>query len=94
MEAAGVPGGLINTIDQVLVDPQIAARGMLREMKRRDGTPVTVIGYPARLSRTPASYRIAPQTHGEDTDQILAEFGVDEAARERLRAQGVINARS
>ena len=90
MEAAGVPGGPINTIDQALVDPQIAARGMLQEMRRRDGTPVTVIGYPSKLSRTPASYRIAPQTHGEDTDEILAEFGVNEAARARLRAQGVI----
>jgi crotonobetainyl-CoA:carnitine CoA-transferase CaiB-like acyl-CoA transferase len=90
MEAAGVPGGPINTIDQALVDPQIAARGMLREMRRRDGTPVTVIGYPSKLSLTPASYRIAPQTHGEDTDEILAEFGVNEAARARLRAQGVI----
>jgi crotonobetainyl-CoA:carnitine CoA-transferase CaiB-like acyl-CoA transferase len=91
MEAAGVPGGPINTIDQALVDPQIAARGMLQEMRRRDGTPVTVIGYPSKLSRTPASYRIAPQTLGEDTDEILAGFGVDEAARARLRAQGVIN---
>ena len=90
MEAAGVPGGPINTIDQALVDPQIAARGMLQEMRRRDGTPVTVIGYPSKLSRTPASYRIAPQTLGEDTDEILAGFGVDEAARARLRAQGVI----
>lgn len=90
MEAAGVPGGPINTIDQALVDPQIAARGMLLEMRRRDGTPVTVIGYPSKLSRTPASYRIAPQTHGEDTDEILAGFGVDKAARARLRAQGVI----
>jgi crotonobetainyl-CoA:carnitine CoA-transferase CaiB-like acyl-CoA transferase len=94
MEAAGVPGGPINTIDQVLADPQIAARGLLREMKRRDGTPVTVIGYPGQLSRTPASYRIAPQTHGEDTDEILAEFGVDDDARERLRTIGVINGRS
>jgi crotonobetainyl-CoA:carnitine CoA-transferase CaiB-like acyl-CoA transferase len=94
MEAAGVPGGPINTIDQVFADPQIAARGLLREMKRRDGTPVTVVGYPSRLSRTPASYRIAPQAHGEDTDVILAEFGVDDDARTRLREQGVINGRS
>ena len=91
MEEAGVPGGPINTIDQTLADPQIEARGMLRQMTRRDGTAVTVIGYPGRLSRTPATYRIAPQTHGEDTDEVLARFGVDDAARERLRAQGVID---
>ena len=93
MEAAGVPGGPINSIDQTLADPQIAARGMLQEMKRSDGTPVTVIGYPSKLSRTPATYRIAPQTHGEATEEVLAEFGIDEAARASLRAKGVINDR-
>jgi len=91
MEEAGVPGGPINRIDQALTDPQIVSRGLLREMTRRDGAPVTVIGYPGKLSRTPATYRIAPQTLGEDTDEVLALFGVDEAARGRLRAQGVIN---
>ena len=50
MEAAGVPGGPINSIDQTLADPQVAARGMLHEMTRSDGTPVTVIGYPSKLS--------------------------------------------
>ncbi len=90
MEQAGVPGGPINTIDQTLADPQIVARGLLQEMIRKDGTPVKVIGYPAQFSRTPATYRIAPQTHGEDTGDVLAQFGVDEAARKRLKAEGVI----
>lgn len=90
MEQAGVPGGPINTIDQTLADPQIVARGLLKQMTRKDGTPVTVIGYPSQLSRTPATYRIAPQTHGEDTADVLAQFGVDEAARARLKSEGVI----
>jgi crotonobetainyl-CoA:carnitine CoA-transferase CaiB-like acyl-CoA transferase len=91
MECAGVPGGPINRIDQALADPQIVSRGLSQQMTRRDGTLITVIGYPGRLWRTPATYRIAPQTHGEDTDEVLAQFGVDEAARGRLTAQGVIN---
>jgi len=90
MEAAGVPGGPINSIEQALADPQIVARGLLRQMTRQDGTPVTVIGYPSQLSRTPATYRIAPQTHGQDTEDVLAQFGVDEAARARLKSEGVI----
>jgi crotonobetainyl-CoA:carnitine CoA-transferase CaiB-like acyl-CoA transferase len=51
---------------------------------------MTVIGYPSRLSRTPATYRIAPQALGEDTDAVLDELGVDEATVARLRADGVI----
>ena len=41
MEKAGVPGSPINRIDQVLADPQIAARGLLKQMERSDGTPVS-----------------------------------------------------
>lgn len=93
MEEAGVPGGPINRIDQILADPQIAARGLLHRMERRDGTPVTVIGYPVLLSRTPATYRTAPQALGEGTEEVLAQFGVDAAASARLQAEGVIRGR-
>lgn len=89
MERASVPGGPVNRIDQVLADPQIKARGLLHRMERQDGTPVTVIGYPSQFSRTPATYRIAPQTLGEDTDAVLAQFGVDAATGARLRAEGI-----
>ncbi|WP_424138360.1 CaiB/BaiF CoA transferase family protein [Roseomonas chloroacetimidivorans] len=91
MAKAGVPGGPINSIDQVLADPQIAAREMLRRMRRDDGTEVTVIAYPGRLSRSPASYRLAPPRLGQDTRAVLAsELGLDGAQIEALCASGVI----
>ncbi|MGY4801482.1 CaiB/BaiF CoA transferase family protein [Roseomonas sp. KE0001] len=91
MDAAGVPGGPINTIDQVLADPQVAARGLLREMRRQDGTPVTVIGYPVRFGRTPPRYDLAPPRLGQDTAAVLAErLGLDAAELERLRAAGIV----
>ncbi|RKK04421.1 CoA transferase [Pseudoroseomonas wenyumeiae] len=91
MAEAGVPGGPINSVDQVLADPQVAAREMLRAMRRDDGTEVTVIAYPSRLSRSPASYRLAPPRLGQDTRAVLAaELGLGEAEIEALRAAGVI----
>ncbi|MBP0443798.1 CoA transferase [Roseomonas sp. SSH11] len=91
MAEAGVPGGPINTIDQVLSDPQIIAREMLQVMRRDDGTEVTVIGFPGRLSRSPASYRLAPPRLGQDTRAVLAtELGLSEAEIEALRAAGVV----
>lgn len=91
MDAAGVPGGPINTIDQVLADPQVAARGLLREMRRQDGTPVTVIGYPVQFGRTPPRYDLAPPRLGQDTAAVLAErLGLDAAELERLRAAGIL----
>jgi crotonobetainyl-CoA:carnitine CoA-transferase CaiB-like acyl-CoA transferase len=91
MEAAGVPGGPINSIDQVLEDPQVVAREMLRVMRREDGTEVRVIGFPGRLSRSPASYRLAPPRLGQDTREVLATaLGIGAPEIERLRAAGVI----
>jgi crotonobetainyl-CoA:carnitine CoA-transferase CaiB-like acyl-CoA transferase len=94
MTEAGVPGGPINRIDQVLSDPQVVARELVHTMHRDDGTPVQVIGYPSKFSRTPPTYRIAPQRHGQDTDAVLRDLlGLDDAALTRLRAGGVVGAR-
>lgn len=91
MGKAGVPGGPINSIDQVLADPQVAAREMLRAMRRDDGTEVQVIGFPGRLSRSPASYRLAPPRLGQDTRAVLeAELGLGGAEIEALRTAGVV----
>ncbi len=91
MEQAGVPGGPINSIDQVLADSQVAARGMLRAMRRDDGTEVQVIGFPGRLFRSPASYRLAPPRLGQDTRAVLeAELGLGGAEIEALRTAGVV----
>ncbi|EFH10709.1 CaiB/BaiF CoA transferase family protein [Teichococcus cervicalis] len=93
MERAGVPGGPINTIDQVLADPQVAARGLLRSLCRADGTPLTVIGYPGQFSRTPPSYRHAPPWLGQDTAEILSGLlGLDAAEIEALKQAGVVQA--
>ena len=91
MAKAGVPGGPINTIDQTLADPQIVAREMLQVLHRQDGTPVTVIGYPGKFSRTPPSYRRAPPKLGQDTWDVLSEtLGLAPAEIERLCAAGIV----
>lgn len=91
MEAAKLPGGKVNTIPEVLEDPQITARGLVRQMERSDGTQVRVLGFPPQLSETPATYRIAPPRSGENTRAVLAErLGMDDAAIDALLDAGVI----
>lgn len=91
MQAAGLPGGKVNEIPEVLAHPQIAARGLVHEMARSDGTPVKVLGFPAQLSATPATYRHAPPRSGEDTATVLGErLGLDRNEIDRLLAAGVI----
>ena len=91
MEAAKLPGGRVNEIPQILADPQIAHRGLLHDMARSDGTPVKVLGFPVKLSASPASYRHAPPRSGEDTMPVLRDkLGLAEDEIERLLQAGVI----
>ena len=93
LEAVGVPCGPINTLDRVFADPQIRHRAMVVEMDSpaaSDGT-VRLVANPARLSRTPLSYRRPPPPLGAHTDEVLSELlGADDAELARLRRSGAI----
>jgi len=76
MEAAGVPGGEINTVPEVFASEQVAARGMKISMPHPLAASghVDLIGNPIKFSETPISYRQHPPTVGEHTDEVLAEW--------------------
>ena len=48
------------------------------------------IGSPVKLSRTPATYRSAPPTLGQNTREILEGLGLDEQVIEKLYAAGIV----
>jgi crotonobetainyl-CoA:carnitine CoA-transferase CaiB-like acyl-CoA transferase len=73
-EAAGVPASPINTLAQVFADPQVIARGMVREVARPDGPAVRVIANPIRMSRTPPRSDRPPPQLGEHTDEVVADL--------------------
>ena len=71
---AGVPSGPIYSIDQVFADPQVRHLGIAQAVKdARD--PLTLVGQPVALSRTPSSLVAPPPGLGEHTDVVLEEFG-------------------
>jgi crotonobetainyl-CoA:carnitine CoA-transferase CaiB-like acyl-CoA transferase len=91
MEAAKLPGGRVNTIPDILADPHLAARDLVRTLARSDGTPVRVLGYPGKFSATPIDYRRAPPRSGEDSRSTLVDLlGLDPAEIDALRDAGVI----
>lgn len=67
-EAAAVPAGPINSVDQVFADPQIAARDMLITMEHADAGETRLVGNPIHLSRTPVTYTRPPPLLGEHND--------------------------
>ncbi len=83
----------INTLDQVFEDPQVQARGMKISIPypHAGKGSVDLIGSPLKLSETPVSYRRAPPSLGEHTDEVLGELlGLDGAELGKLRADGLI----
>jgi crotonobetainyl-CoA:carnitine CoA-transferase CaiB-like acyl-CoA transferase len=76
MEANGVPGGPINTLDEVFDSDQVRARNMKISMPHSSSVTgqVDLIGNPLKLSKTPVSYRRAPPERGADTDDVLQEL--------------------
>jgi crotonobetainyl-CoA:carnitine CoA-transferase CaiB-like acyl-CoA transferase len=90
LEAAKVPCGPINHLGEVFADPQVRARGMVTTLEHPLAGPLPLVASPIKLSATPPTARRAPPLLGQHTDEVLAELGLDEQERRRLREQGVV----
>ena len=90
LEGAEVPAGRINDIVDAFETPQARARGMVVDLDHPRLGPVRQVGVPFKLGATPATIRTPPPLLGEQSGEILAGLGYDEAAIERLRRSGVI----
>ncbi len=74
LEAAGVPCGPINTVEQVFADPQAAHRQLQVAMSRDDlALPLQTIANPIRMSATPLTYHRPPPKLGADTASVLID---------------------
>ena len=90
LEAAGLPCGPVNAIDEVFADPHVAHREMKISMAHPAGD-VPLIGSPLKLSGTPVRYRRPPPRLGEHTDEVLETFlKIGDGERQALRDAGVI----
>jgi crotonobetainyl-CoA:carnitine CoA-transferase CaiB-like acyl-CoA transferase len=90
LEAAAVPCGPINTIDQVFADPQVRHRGMRVDLLRENGVKTPGVANPVRLSKTPMAYDRAPPTLGSDSAEVLGSLGLGEAEIAELTKAGVV----
>jgi crotonobetainyl-CoA:carnitine CoA-transferase CaiB-like acyl-CoA transferase len=91
LEAANIPCGPINTVDQVFADPQAIARSLKVTMEHPVAGKLDLVASPLRLEKTPPEYRLPPPLLGQHTDEILAEMlELDGAARAKLRETGII----
>lgn len=91
MEAANVPCGPINNIQQMFEDPQIQHRGMRLSLPHAVGVDAPAVASPIRLSDTPLCYEHAAPALGEHTEAVLAQhLGLSAERMAQLRAHGAI----
>ena len=92
MEAAKLPAGKVQGVPEILGDAHVAHRETVQDLARPDGTAMRIVGFPAKLSVTPAGYRIAPPRAGVDTRAALSEaLGLSSDELDALAAAGVIS---
>ncbi|SAL01789.1 formyl-CoA transferase [Caballeronia calidae] len=90
LDAAGIPGGPINTFDQALRDPQVIARDMIVELEHPRAGKIKNLASAAKMSGTPAQIRMPAPTVGQHTVDILSEMGLTTSEVEALKRDKVV----
>ena len=90
LNEAGVPCGPIYAIDQMFEDAQVKHLGIAQDVPNDEGRHICLVGQPLTLSRTPSKMVARPPEFGEQTDEVLKEFGFGADEIGRLREAKVI----
>jgi crotonobetainyl-CoA:carnitine CoA-transferase CaiB-like acyl-CoA transferase len=85
-----VPCGPIYPIDQMFEDDQVKHLGIAQDVPNAQNRPIRLVGQPFTLSRTPSRMAAPPPEVGEQTDEILAEFGYGADEIAALRQDKVV----
>jgi crotonobetainyl-CoA:carnitine CoA-transferase CaiB-like acyl-CoA transferase len=90
LDEADVPASPVNTVDQVMNDPQTIERGIVQRAEHPRLGEIPVIGTPLRFSRMAPGVRHVAPLRGEHTDAVLAECGYSPEKIRALRDKKVI----
>ena len=90
LNAAGVPCGPIYSIDQMFEDDQVRHLGIAQDVPNAENRHIRLVGQPVTLSRTPSTMAVRPPEFGEQTEEVLAEFGFTAEEIGALRRDKVV----
>ncbi|MBV1750458.1 MAG: CoA transferase [Desulfarculus sp.] len=89
MRQAGIPGGPVLDVGQVLDDPHVKERGILHSWEHPQFGPVTQVKTPIAVEGQMPELKTPAPAVGQDTRRILSELGYPPEEIERMLASGV-----
>nr|QDF39315.1 CoA transferase [Bradyrhizobium symbiodeficiens] len=90
LNEAGVPCGPIYAIDQMFEDAQVKHLGIAQDVPNDEDRHIRLVGQPVTLSRTPSKMVARPPDFGEQTEEVLKEFGLSADEIAQLRDAKVV----
>ena len=91
LESVGVPCGPINSIDQVMDDPQVQAREMVVQVDHPNAGLIQMVASPLKIPTAKVEVRLPPPMLGEHTEEVLREqLGYDHKTIAELRTEKII----
>jgi crotonobetainyl-CoA:carnitine CoA-transferase CaiB-like acyl-CoA transferase len=90
LESEGLACDPIQSLDEVLEDPQVQAREMVVSIDHPSAGRLKMTGVPVKLSATPGRIHSPPPTKGQHTEQILKDLGYDDLEISALHETGVV----
>lgn len=91
LDSAGVPAAPVQTVGQIVADPQVHARNMLIEQDHPVLGRVTLPNLPYRFSDCDTTPRRPAPLLGQHNAEIARELGYDEAEIAALQAERVFH---
>jgi len=89
LNQAGIPCGPIYNLAQAFADPQVKHQEMVLEVEQPTGK-VKTLGFPVKMSATPATLRRPAPQLGQHTEEILQGLGYSSEQIQELKAKEVI----
>ena len=90
LEKAGVPCGPVNDFAQVFADEHVRERGMEIKVNHPFEPALSLIRNPIVFSETPVKDYRAPPLLGENTSEVLATIGYDDAEIDALKKEKIV----
>lgn len=90
LKPAGVPCTPILSIDQVVREEQVRARGMIVEIEHPETGKMLMAGVPIKFSDACGGVKTAPPQLGQHSRKILGELGYSADEVERLVSEGIV----